>query len=87
MKTLDQLLEVDEAARLGSQGPDLIKSHSWFNGLDWKSIADGTCPVPDEITSHIDSYVENHAEDASIPIFSPSNDPSDLNSPQWLDDW
>jgi hypothetical protein len=28
-----QLLDVEENTRLGSQGPDFVKSHSWFNGI------------------------------------------------------
>ncbi|WOL02196.1 hypothetical protein Cni_G10915 [Canna indica] len=84
---ITKLLEVDEASRLGSQGPDSIKSHSWFKGLDWKQIADGTFPVPDEVISRIDSYVENRAEDTVTPILSPSKDLADLNTAERLDDW
>ncbi|KAG1335056.1 protein phosphatase 2C and cyclic nucleotide-binding/kinase domain-containing protein [Cocos nucifera] len=84
---ITKLLEVDENARLGSQGPDSIKNHTWFGDLDWKAIADGTFPVPQGITSRIDMYLENHAEDITMPVSSPSQDLADLNTPEWLEDW
>ncbi|KAG6389110.1 hypothetical protein SASPL_150569 [Salvia splendens] len=34
-----QLLEVEEGARLGSQGIDSIKAHPWFHDVDWKGLA------------------------------------------------
>ncbi|RZR93380.1 hypothetical protein BHM03_00021874 [Ensete ventricosum] len=83
----DLLLEVDEAARLGSQGPDSIISHSWFEGLDWKSIADGSFPVPAEAVSRVDMYVKNHAEDTALAVSSPSKDLAVLDTPEWLEDW
>ncbi|CAL9121031.1 unnamed protein product [Musa acuminata var. zebrina] len=84
---ITKLLEVDEAARLGSQGPDSIRSHSWFEGLNWKSIADGSFPVPAEVISRVDMHVENHAEDTAIAISSPSKDLAVLDTPEWLEDW
>ncbi|RWW32564.1 hypothetical protein GW17_00002754 [Ensete ventricosum] len=84
---ITKLLEVDEAARLGSQGPDSIISHSWFEGLDWKSIADGSFPVPAEAVSRVDMYVKNHAEDTALAVSSPSKDLAVLDTPEWLEDW
>ncbi|PKI68298.1 hypothetical protein CRG98_011328, partial [Punica granatum] len=52
-----KLLEVDEDKRLGSQGADAIKNHSWFDGFDWNGIADNSCAVPDEIVSRITQYL------------------------------
>lgn len=82
-----KLLEVDEVARLGSQGPNSIKSHPWFNGLDWNSISDGTFPVPPEITSRIDTYLENYVEDVTVSTVSTFEDLDELDSPEWLEDW
>ena len=82
-----QLLEVDETQRLGSQGAESIKCHSWFNGLDWKGIKDGTFPVPSEITSRLDTYLENYTEDVTVSVSSPSQDLDELNSLEWFEDW
>ncbi|KAF8400848.1 hypothetical protein HHK36_014151 [Tetracentron sinense] len=84
---ITKLLEVDESMRLGSQGPDSVKNHQWFDGIDWKGITNFSFPVPHEITSRIAQYLENHIEDCSIPLFSPSPDMAELNTPEWLEDW
>ncbi|OVA20281.1 Cyclic nucleotide-binding domain [Macleaya cordata] len=84
---ITKLLEVDENSRLGSQGPDSVKSHRWFNGVDWKGIADCTFPVPHEITSRISQYMERHLDDCSNPLFSPSRDVEELNSLELFEDW
>lgn len=84
---ITKLLEVDESARFGSAGLDSIKMHPWFEGLDWNQIADGTFPVPKEITSRIDAYLENHMEDDEVPVSFPSQELADLNTPEWLEDW
>ncbi|ONK80591.1 uncharacterized protein A4U43_C01F19540 [Asparagus officinalis] len=94
---ITKLLEVDEIRRLGSEGPEPLKAHSWFNGLDWEGIKDGTFPVPSEITSRLDTYLENYTEDMTylenytedmtVCVSSPSQDLSELNSPEWLEDW
>ncbi|XP_039123788.1 protein phosphatase 2C and cyclic nucleotide-binding/kinase domain-containing protein [Dioscorea cayenensis subsp. rotundata] len=83
---ITKLLEVDEAARLGTQGSDAIKNHSWFSGFDWNGIYNGTFPVPQEITSRIDLYLENHAEDIVLPASS-ALDGDELNTPEWLENW
>ncbi|KAG6389120.1 hypothetical protein SASPL_150579 [Salvia splendens] len=36
---ITKLLEVEEGARLGSQGIDSIKAHLWFHDVDWKGLA------------------------------------------------
>ncbi|KAF6164475.1 hypothetical protein GIB67_025301 [Kingdonia uniflora] len=84
---ITKLLEVDENARLGSQGADFVKNHRWFDGVDWGRIADCSLPVPPEITSRIDHYLENHPEDSSVEPFSPSRETGELNTPEWLEDW
>ncbi|KAJ4957465.1 hypothetical protein NE237_024576 [Protea cynaroides] len=84
---ITKLLEVDENARLGSQGPDSVKSHQWFDGVDWKKIAEGDFPVPHEITSRVALHLENHTEDCSILDVHPCGDTAELNTPEWLEDW
>ncbi|XP_020536383.1 protein phosphatase 2C and cyclic nucleotide-binding/kinase domain-containing protein isoform X2 [Jatropha curcas] len=81
---ITKLLEVDEDKRLGS---DSIKSHPWFDGIDWKRLRDGSYPVPHDITSRVTQYLESHHEDCTIPPTSPARDIDDLNVPEWLDDW
>ncbi|PKU63642.1 protein phosphatase 2C and cyclic nucleotide-binding/kinase domain-containing protein isoform X1 [Dendrobium catenatum] len=83
---ITKLLDVNEATRLGSDGPDSVKAHSWFNGVDWKNIVDGTFPVPQEIISRIDAFLENHVEEFKEPVYSPSHE-AELNSPEWLENW
>ena len=82
-----QLLVVDENTRLGSQGPSSVKTHPWFDDVDWKSIADSSFPVPNEILSRISQHLENHIEDSAVPQTSPTRDVEELNTPEWLDDW
>ncbi|XP_072985418.1 protein phosphatase 2C and cyclic nucleotide-binding/kinase domain-containing protein isoform X2 [Typha latifolia] len=84
---LTKLLEVDETIRLGSSGADSVKAHSWFDGIDWKGIADGTSPVPEEITSRINIYLENYIGDVATSTFSPTGEFDDLSSTEWLEDW
>lgn len=84
---ITKLLEVDENTRLGSEGPESVKSHPWFCGIDWDRIADRSLPVPPEITSRITQYLENHPEDSTLPPVSPSQDVAELNTPEWLEDW
>ncbi|KAF9612751.1 hypothetical protein IFM89_003761 [Coptis chinensis] len=84
---LSKLLEVDESARLGSQGADSIKSHRWFEDVVWEDITNGTYPVPHEITSRIAQYVVNHTEDCSIPPLTLPRETGQLDTPEWLEDW
>lgn len=84
---ITKLLEVDESARLGTAGVDSVKKHPWFEGLDWNGIADGTFPVPKEITSRIDTYLENHLEDDEAHVSLPPQELAELNSSEWLEDW
>lgn len=82
-----QLLDVDESTRLGSQGIDTIKSHPWFDDIDWKALADNTSPVPHEIISRLNQYLESHPEDAAPLLNSPLREVEELNTPEWLEDW
>lgn len=79
-----QLLVVDENTRLGSQGPGSIKTHPWFDNVDWQSIVDSKFPVPNEILSRISQHQETHIEDSAVPL---QNDLDEVNDSKWLDDW
>lgn len=85
--TFFQLLVVDENTRLGSQGPSSIKSHPWFEGVDWKGVADSSFPVPHEISSRISQHLESVLQDSALPQASPPRDVEELNAPEWLEDW
>lgn len=82
-----QLLEVDETMRLGKDGSDSVKCHVWFSNLDWDKIKLHNYPVPAEILLRIELHLQNHSEDLSTPVYSPSCDITDLNTPEWLEDW
>ncbi|KAL2500887.1 Protein phosphatase 2C and cyclic nucleotide-binding/kinase domain-containing protein [Forsythia ovata] len=84
---ITKLLDVDESTRLGSQGIASIKSHPWFNDIDWKGLADNTVPVPHEIISRLNQYLESHSEDAVPLLNSPLHEVEELNTPEWLEDW
>ncbi|KAK7247633.1 hypothetical protein RIF29_42520 [Crotalaria pallida] len=84
---ISKLLDAEENNRLGSQGPDSVKSHPWFNGVDWEGIRLRTCPVPGEIISRITQYLEVHSEDCSGALSSPPQEVEELNVPEWLEDW
>ncbi|KAL6226531.1 hypothetical protein ACLB2K_000493 [Fragaria x ananassa] len=84
---ITKLLVVDENTRLGSQGSDSVKSHPWFNGIDWKGIKDCSFPVPPEITSRITQHLESHSDEYSVPQGSLSDDEGELDIPEWFDDW
>ncbi|XP_068636640.1 protein phosphatase 2C and cyclic nucleotide-binding/kinase domain-containing protein-like isoform X3 [Aristolochia californica] len=79
---ITKLLEVNEGSRLGSEGPDSVKSHQWFSSVDWKRIKERNFPIPHEITSRL----SHHAEESS-GLLSPSRDVPELNTPEWLEDW
>ncbi|KAF3333162.1 protein phosphatase 2C and cyclic nucleotide-binding/kinase domain-containing protein isoform X1 [Carex littledalei] len=84
---ITKLLEVDENTRLGSKGVDSVKSHVWFDGLDWKAMANATAPIPLEITSRIESYVQIHGEEVKASVSSPARDLENLDFPDWIEDW
>lgn len=84
---ITKLTEVDEMLRLGSQGAESVKCHPWFDGLDWTKIKDGTLPVPSEITSRLNAYAENYTQDIPVSVSSPSQDLTELNSCEWLENW
>lgn len=85
-KTIFQLLEVNENRRLGNQGAASVKSHSWFDGVDWEGIRDKSVPVPHELMSRITQHSESHGENCPATIASPPHD-EELNIPEWLDEW
>lgn len=82
-----KLLEVDENERLGSKGVDSLKSHNWFNGVNWKSIRNGSCTAPQEILSRIDQYLETRPSETTAPVVLATEDVDELNTPEWLDGW
>ncbi|MBA0747504.1 hypothetical protein Gogos_004415 [Gossypium gossypioides] len=84
---ITKLLEVDEKTRLGSHGSSSVRSHLWFDGVDWKGIKDRTCPVPQELASRVAQHLEMHSEDCPVAVASPPQDIAELNVPEWLDDW
>ncbi|KAK3024928.1 hypothetical protein RJ639_043243, partial [Escallonia herrerae] len=83
---ITKLLEVDENRRLGSQGAEYVKSHPWFDGVDWDGIKECSFPVPHEIISRINQHVESRTEDGVAPILSPTRDLEELNTLEWLED-
>lgn len=78
---------VDENVRLGTKGAEAVKKHPWFDGIDWERIADVTSTVPEEITDRIDSYVGTLTEDLTASPSMPSEDPTDLTAPEWIQAW
>ncbi|GMQ06443.1 hypothetical protein CsSME_00051033 [Camellia sinensis var. sinensis] len=85
--TFIQLLEVDETTRLGSHGADSVKSHPWFDDVDWEAITDGSFPVPHEIISRLAQHLESHSEECGASHLSPHQDVEELDTPEWLEDW
>ncbi|KAI7739049.1 hypothetical protein M8C21_030326 [Ambrosia artemisiifolia] len=84
---ITKLLVVDENERLGSKGVDTVKSHMWFNGVNWESVKNGTCTVPQEILTRLDQYLETRPADISAPDVLTNDDVDELNTPEWLEDW
>ncbi|XP_027173948.1 protein phosphatase 2C and cyclic nucleotide-binding/kinase domain-containing protein [Coffea eugenioides] len=84
---ITKLLEVNESLRLGSGGVGSLKSHPWFDGVDWKGVRERTIPTPHEIFSRINQHMESPSEDNASPLNSPVNDLEELNNPEWLEDW
>ena len=82
-----QLLDTEESTRLGIQGPGSVKSHPWFNGVDWEGIRNRSFPVPSEITSRVTQYLEIHTEEITGSQGSPSHGVEELNIPEWLEEW
>ncbi|KAL0282221.1 UNVERIFIED_CONTAM: protein phosphatase 2C and cyclic nucleotide-binding/kinase domain-containing protein [Sesamum radiatum] len=84
---ITKLLEVDESARLGSQGIDSVKAHPWFDGIDWKGLAERAVPAPHDIISRIKVHLDSHSVDIVTSTYSPVRDIEELNTPEWLEDW
>ncbi|CAL5360529.1 unnamed protein product [Camellia sinensis] len=84
---ITKLLEVDETTRLGSHGADSVKSHPWFDDVDWEAITDGSFPVPHEIISRLAQHLESHSEECGASHLSPHQDVEELDTPEWLEDW
>ncbi|KAL8158774.1 hypothetical protein V2J09_000311 [Rumex salicifolius] len=86
---ITKFLVVDENERLGSDGPNSVKSHPWFVGIDWETIANKTFPVPVEITSQISHHLESLCEETPkrFLLSSPTVIAEDVNAPEWLQEW
>ncbi|XP_044464184.1 protein phosphatase 2C and cyclic nucleotide-binding/kinase domain-containing protein-like [Mangifera indica] len=84
---ITKLLVVDENTRLGSQGPSSVKSHPWFDGVDWKGIADSSFPVPHEISTRVSQQSEYLLEDSALARASPAQDVEEISVSEWLEDW
>lgn len=84
---ITKLLEVDETKRLGSDGPESVKNHQWFVGVDWERLVDHTVPVPHEIVSRISHHLESYLGDTSPAPSSPLRSIEELSNPEWLEDW
>ncbi|XP_076887528.1 protein phosphatase 2C and cyclic nucleotide-binding/kinase domain-containing protein-like isoform X2 [Bidens hawaiensis] len=84
---ITKLLVVDENKRLGSGGAVSVKSHMWFDGVDWESVKNGSFTVPQEILTRIDQYLETRPVDTSAPDVLENDDVDELNTPEWLEDW
>ncbi|KAI3810813.1 hypothetical protein L1987_20435 [Smallanthus sonchifolius] len=84
---ITKLLVVDEDERLGSKGVDSVKTHIWFNGVNWESVKTGSCTVPQEILTRIDQYLETRPADTSATDALTNDDVDELNTPEWLEDW
>ncbi|XP_062090856.1 protein phosphatase 2C and cyclic nucleotide-binding/kinase domain-containing protein [Humulus lupulus] len=83
---ITKLLDVDEQTRLGNLGSAHVKSHPWFDGIDWKAIESRSSPIPHEITSRITQHLETYSEDSAFPRLSISQD-EEVEIPEWLVDW
>ncbi|KAG0491875.1 hypothetical protein HPP92_005273 [Vanilla planifolia] len=83
---ITKLLDANEITRLGSEGADSVKAHSWFNGINWTGVADGTLPVPREIGSRLEAFLQSRAVEVVEPAL-PTQEPCELSSPEWLEDW
>ncbi|KAH6797947.1 protein phosphatase 2C and cyclic nucleotide-binding/kinase domain-containing protein [Perilla frutescens var. hirtella] len=84
---ITKLLEVEESARLGSEGVDSIKAHPWFHGIDWEALAERKVLVPHDIVSRINLYLETHPDDAVTSSSSPIREMEELSTAEWLEDW
>ncbi|KAI3801950.1 hypothetical protein L1987_30069 [Smallanthus sonchifolius] len=84
---ITKLFVVDENERLGSKGVDSVKSHIWFNGVNWESVKTGSCTVPQEILTRINQYLETRPADTSATDALTNDDVDELNTPEWLEDW
>ncbi|KAL1566860.1 cGMP-dependent protein kinase [Salvia divinorum] len=83
---ITKLLEVEESARLGSQGIDSIKAHPWFHDIDWEGLAECRVVVPPDIIFRIYQYLETHFDDVNTAS-SPHREYEEPHLPEWLEDW
>ncbi|KAE8647032.1 hypothetical protein Csa_022960 [Cucumis sativus] len=84
---ITKLLEVDEKKRLGNENQNSVRSHPWFDGVDWKGIHEGTFPVPETITSRVAQYLESYSENCSVSLTKPPQDLEEQKVPEWINDW
>ncbi|OMJ76685.1 hypothetical protein SteCoe_23881 [Stentor coeruleus] len=76
-EAIDLILKLirDPADRLGSQGVDEIKSHPFFNNIDWENIRNSRAPYVPEVRSAIDTRHFDKFEEKE-PFFGKSSEPS-----------
>ena len=69
---IKSFLCADRSVRLGCQkaGPDEIKAHKWFRGVDWQQVGSRKIPPPwvPKVRNHNDTqYFDRYAENAETP--------------------
>ena len=59
---ISKLLHSDPALRLGANGAQDVKSHPFFNGIDWDSLLDDSLPpfVPTNLKPEDTSYFDGN---------------------------
>jgi serine/threonine kinase 38 len=76
-EAIDLILKLirDPADRLGNQGVDEIKSHPFFNNIDWENIRHSRAPYVPEVRSAIDTRHFDKFEEKE-PFFGNNSEPS-----------
>ncbi|CAM9381802.1 unnamed protein product [Choristocarpus tenellus] len=73
---IKRLLTIDRTKRLGCMkgGPQMIREHKWFVGMDWNAVYNGQVSAPflprvtgNGDTSNFETYPES-VEDESVPL-------------------
>ena len=68
------LPQVKPEERLGSDGPDDIRAHPWFEDLDWAALEARSVPAPitPELSGPVDaSNFDDFADPPATPRFPP----------------
>ena len=81
-------VQVKPEERLGFTGPDDIRAHPWFEGLDWDALEARAVPAPitPALASPVDaSNFDEFSEPPPTPRFPPGQ--PDPNAAAWADLW